>query len=69
VAEEVEEEGRNSVLVAVAVAVEVAVAADQVEIHIDMENHLTDKNCSGMVIFELAEVEHLDKTMNVVAVG
>lgn len=65
-AEEVEE-GRSSVLVAVAVAVEVAVAADQVDI--DMENHLTGKNCSGMVIFELAEVVHLDKTMYVVAVG
>jgi len=52
------------------VVVGVEVAADQAVIHIDMENHMTGKNCSEKVIVELAVVvvEHFDKVMDVVAV-
>jgi len=64
VAEEVAVEGKC--LVSVVVAVEVAV--DQTMIHIDMENHMADKNCSETVIAEPAVAEHFDKAMNVVAV-
>ena len=62
VAEEVEEEGSCSVLVAVVVAMG-AVA------HIDMENCMTGRNYSEKMIAELGVVEeHLDKLMDVVAV-
>jgi len=64
VAEEVAEEERCSVLVVVAVE-----AVDQAVIHTDMENRMTGKHYSEMVIVELGVVvEHLDKVMDVVAV-
>ena len=64
VAEEVAVEGRCPVSIVVAVEV----AADQTMIHIDMGNHMTDKNCSETVIAELVVVEHFDKAMDAVAV-